>query len=906
MSTNSRSKINPRKKYPESSNKECKEKISIAKEEPCQNNNENAFASGQQQPRENNSEMKTDRIKADSEPVTKAADNDVMIGNKNAYNLQHSNTACNDSKINQDAAKDILLQLEAIKKQRCKKAEIINLDKENTNGPKNDFPPNTNIESRTVENDPIKINEKSQDLENKKADKNINEKIVNGHVKRDEIDKNGKNKVPENLKINNASIRKTEEAHTNSVSSSNNVSTPPQPSLFDLPSVVPSNKCLDGLEKDYDTNTIKEELMNLKEELKRQIVENRTTNADNDTSNISNGEKCIISDTPIKPQNDLKTADPDENINRTEDPIKTTSTSKAKKKKVKGKLTRSKKKESTPGRELPSEIPIEAPLPASSDSKPETPTLPDSISCDVEKIDDFEINKSISLKISNEEKIGQSEPILTQQPCDITSINAKAVSGTIQEAKIDISLVTINDTKVEEVQSQKDVRHENVIQKHDNPTIHTKDDMLPEKSLKTEETKFCEDLISQFIQTEIVQNGTSSPLVTDKTTKNDALSSKLDDKEPSDVNKSQNDMTQQNIPIIPPTPVKVSNFVQQAEKDSGSTLQRPSAFQPRRNSTASHGNSPKLTRQGKSLDEDVSDHAVEVSNYKTTRSKSMATVDFGGIQNPNRVPARWQGVQINSFSHSSSKFGGTISEESEQKPVITNPPRKSYSPIRENIPSASDLKMASISNFTARQEESYTKPPTQPNLGKLRHPLSRIEADTKDTDERMYSAEQKEQRNTGISPATAYQQYTFARSKTSLHLNTYGGSNQANYSTINNDTDHYRNKTMSPPPKLEPKHDSKIPSRLLKRMQHSANSANDKLPPSAASQTVTSGTAKSNVSINPFQPEKYVPSPQESALSAKIKQAKEEHSNACKDAKSFEKYERFNTVPTISTSPPQR
>ena len=182
--------------------------------------------------------------------------------------------------------------------------------------------------------------------------------------------------------------------------------------------------------------------------------------------------------------------------------------------------------------------------------------------------------------------------------------------------------------------------------------------------------------------------------------------------------------------------------------------------------------------------------------------------------------------------------------------------------------------------------------------------MSRIEAETKDTRERLYSPEQKEQRLTGISPATAYQQYTFARSKTSLHLNTYGGSSHNNFSAANNDSDTYRKKTVSPTPKLETKQNSKIPDRFLKRMQHAGSSANEKLPPSAPSLAPSSGTQ--NALTNPSQNEKYIPSHQESALSAKIKQAREEHSNACKDAKSFEKHERFNTVPTISTSPPHR
>ena len=220
---------------------------------------------------------------------------------------------------------------------------------------------------------------------------------------------------------------------------------------------------------------------------------------------------------------------------------------------------------------------------------------------------------------------------------------------------------------------------------------------------------------------------------------------------------------------MPSQPVKVTNYVKPAENESGSILQRPSAFVSRRNSAAS-GSSPKLPRQGKSLDADDSDHEVEATNYKTSRSQSMATVEFSSIQNPNRVPARWQGVQINSFNQTAKPFN----EESEHKPIITNPPRKSYSPvkeythpprktyspIKENIPATTGYSQTMKSFLTSRQEETPKKEPTRPNLGELRHPLSRIEAETKNTRERIHSPEQKEQRNTGISPATAYQQYT--------------------------------------------------------------------------------------------------------------------------------------------------
>ena len=150
MSTYSKLNINPRKEYSESSNKVCGDKISIG--ESCQNN-ENAFAAGQKPSNttvnNRNNNMKTDRLKTDNDHTTMG--NDVLIENKNAYNLQHSKTACNQAQNNLDAAKDIILHLDDIKQgyndtEECKWAEIKNLDTKNKKI-SNDFPQNEEIDN---------------------------------------------------------------------------------------------------------------------------------------------------------------------------------------------------------------------------------------------------------------------------------------------------------------------------------------------------------------------------------------------------------------------------------------------------------------------------------------------------------------------------------------------------------------------------------------------------------------------------------------------------------------------------------------------------------------------------------------------------------------------------------------
>ena len=526
--------------------------------------------------------MKTDRIKEDNERVTKAADiDDVMIENKNAYNLQHANTTCNDLKINQEASKDILLQLEDVKKQRCKKAEIKKVDKENDNESKTNFPQKPNIESRTAKNEPIKTNEKSQGQEKKGDDKNENEKIMNGHVKDDKTNDNKDDKVPENLKINNASIRKTEEAHANPLPKTTNNSKPSQSISTNLPPT--NNNCMNGLEKDYDTNVIKEELMSLKEELKRQIVENRAINGDNDTNHSVNDEKYVNLEASLNSKVDIKIEEPEKPSNEL---IQTTSITKPKKKKiVKGKTTKSKKKESTPGRELASEVLTQSFLSTNINQIPGTPKPSNTIPSKTENIEESGPKVEKSLKISTELKEEKNETIIDQQNCDgfrketddenpkVNDAHINNIKTSINPKVDDISVNNLNapnqtkeTPKLEQNHLQCDDVHHNSIPEYPKPNKDTNEEPVPENSLKNEQTKFCEDLISQFIQSEVIQNETS---VVKEIDKKESLSLQKEEhqedrKDQSEETIAQNDVAHQKLNTIPPQPIKVSNFVLQS------------------------------------------------------------------------------------------------------------------------------------------------------------------------------------------------------------------------------------------------------------------------------------------------------------------------------------------------------
>ena len=349
-------------------------------------------------------------------------------------------------------------------------------------------------------------------------------------------------------------------------------------------------------------------------------------------------------------------------------------------------------------------------------------------------------------------------------------------------------------------------------------------------------------------------------------------------------------MVEKEIPVVPPTPCKVSNFVHKTDTEEEKVLPRPSAFYPRRNSSSTDNMSPRIQRKGKSLDEGNAKLDIDNPNYKTSRSKSMATVEFGGLNNPNRVPLRWQ----NSPKERSSFTLNNIIRESDSDSVETTTEKHSVTvpSTASNRVTEDDITASDTNKVTNKYLSSRQSALDSSDLRDFRRSLSNTGSsindrtysyrkDEKIASDRTRSAVERNESIIGVTPATAYQQYTFARSKTSLNLNSFGGRNEVNNS--HNSDPKVDRKTKSPP-RLDTKSESKIPARFLKRMQH-ATSLTEKPPTSGSSDRI-------------------MPSASESALKAKIEEAKLEHRNACKDAKNYEYHSK--TLPTSSTSPYQR
>ena len=938
MSTCTELNINPRNDYYESRNDSYENNTNIG--ESCQNN-ENAFPSGHKPSNttsnNRNSDMKTDRPKMDNDHTTMP--NDVLIENKNAYNLQHSKTACNEAKNNLEAAKDILLQPDDIKQgyndiEECKSAEIRNLDV-NNKILSNDFPVNEQRDSRTIKNVPAKTKKENlHDAKSTEPDKTLNGQYLNGHVNSNGLHRNNvckdRNEVPESNKINTASIRKTEEAHSKSSDMCNKGSISANSKLRDdvltgasvnVSSV--ETKLNAGLEKTYDTTTIKEELNSLKEELKRQINEGASKKEDS---------SCIVETAtkkdgpPVsheKPNTPSTNSDGEAKLVPPLIPSTTAVSPKTKKKKIKGKLTKSKKKESTPARDL---------------LQPETEEL----LLEVNSVP--EVSPSENTCRSNDSKTSNLED-KDIEPC---SVSVEPKSNHEENAERNISNSAINIVTTENNLDNLHAPDVMFVAENTSPKIHSAnhystsngveqipacalgnkgadEGLVQENKLNTEQGKFCTNLINQFIATEEIANGVSLDTKV-KETSNKETFSPIDDSIHSNSSIERNclassfiqkeDITDNNIYFVEkensvnhqnsiektdatPTPIKVKDFIQNTNNENENSLQRPSAFLPRRNSTSTHNISQQLQQQSKSLDEDdTDDEYIHSENYKTSRSQSMAVVDFRNAPNHNRVPARWQGSNFKSSSKFSSNFDTIINEEPVQK-LPADVPKKSSCPIKEYDKMQSTANKVPTKSLVSRSDSMNSS-----DLRDFKRSLSRTRPEDKTSSDRMRSAERKEQRITGVTPATAYQQYTFARSKTSLNMNSYGGKDQHQTTPQNADTNMHRS-TMSPPKAPETKTESKIPARYLKRMQHTT-SVNEKLPPSVPStsnQPASSSYGKSNISSPSVGNEQFIPSATDSALQAKIKQAKLEHSFACQDAKNYERHS--STLPTTSTSPPR-
>jgi hypothetical protein len=171
-----------------------------------------------------------------------------------------------------------------------------------------------------------------------------------------------------------------------------------------------------------------------------------------------------------------------------------------------------------------------------------------------------------------------------------------------------------------------------------------------------------------------------------------------------------------------------------------------------------------MHHQSKSLDEDDTvDDYIDKQNYKTTRSQSMATVEFGNRHNHNRVPMRWKDANANTSNRFSRNFNMAIKEEPIQKQP-TDIPTKSYSPIKEYDRTSSNKIKAIHKNLISRQDSMNSS-----DLRDRRRSLSRTRQDETRSPDRKCSVERNEKHISGVTPATAYQQYTFARSKNSLN-----------------------------------------------------------------------------------------------------------------------------------------
>ena len=245
-----------------------------------------------------------------------------------------------------------------------------------------------------------------------------------------------------------------------------------------------------------------------------------------------------------------------------------------------------------------------------------------------------------------------------------------------------------------------------------------------------------------------------------------------------------------------------------------------------------------------------------------------------------------------------------VTETEVKDNTYSHPPRKVYSPVKEynHTPSTTSLL---IDNKTKRKDDLNV---TLNNVKEFKHSLSVNGVDDRGSDKSANASktvDRNEKSHTGVIPQTAYQQYTIARSRTSLHLNSFVGNEPTTPIKNTQDTDSNPPHNTVPLPSTETKRNydetsqnwnqSKIPPRYLKRMTHTMPGT-DKPPISAAS----SNPKNSVVTI----PNSFSLSPPESALQAKIRLAKEVHSNACQDARKFGHHSK--TLPSQPTSTTER
>ena len=888
------------------------DKISI--EGSCRNN-ENAFISGQivNEGKKDNNNMKTDRLKIDND-LTTSANGDIVEG-KNVYNLQHSKPkACTDARNDtKNTAKDILLPHNEIpqgsdEKEGCKWAGIKKLLNAQEQNLSNDFPPCANIDSRTSENGPTNdgkqtINQgERNDVVKKMNDKNQDCSELIDCPEKDTC-KNASKLNLEDTKVNTASICKTSEVHAvnnpdhNESSNKNNdlLNTGIGDRLFEHLSSDTINAIKTQFEKNYDTHTIKEELHNLKKELEQQI--DQDSNCDKISgSSIENGGFKIEDSIFVNhsPEQTKSQESPEQTASSKISSIVVNSP-KPKKNKLKGKITKTKKKESTLINDLP--------------SKDTNNTVPVNIT-------DPEV-KMTKEKIVKTNKYEAGDEVTSVDPTDL--IHSRANANAIPAAR-ETDGASLNPTV-----DQKDDFGENIVAKKTvaviaGEIVNTSSSNigkadLSSSTLDAQQEKFCKNLISAFIQAEEKVTESSSDsngakvsdiLASDSCQVKIGMSST---KQAVDVN------YQGKVDIVPkveifeatkipadgkaierkktPTPTNIKNFIKNDTNEETNTFLRPTAFFATQDTTGDGLKEDRLRGLGKSLDEEDVEKDKPESIYKTSRSKSMASVDVGGAYNHHTVPQRWQKHPV---------VEDTITETEVKDNTYNHPPRKVYSPVKEynHTPSTTSLL---IDNKTKRKDDLNV---TLNNVKEFKHSLSVNGVDDRGSDKSAHTSktmDRNEKSHNGVIPQTAYQQYTIARSRTSLHLNSFAGNEPTTPNKNTQDTDSNPSHNTVSPTEAKRNYDessqnwnqSKIPPRYLKRMTHTMPST-DKPPISSASST----PKNSVVTI----PNSFSLSPPESALQAKIRLAKEEHSNACQDARKFGHHSK--TLPSQPTSTTER
>ena len=898
------------KQFESSNTNSVEDKISI--EGSCRNN-ENAFISGQivNEGKKDSNNMKTDRLKIDND-LTTSANGDIVEG-KNVYNLQHSKPkACTDARHDtKNTAKDILLPHNEIpqgsdEKEGCKWAGIKKLLNGKEQNLSDDFPPCTNIDSRTSENGPTydvkeTINQgEENDVVKKMNDKNqhCNELI---DCPEKDTRENANNSNLEDTKVNTASICKTSEVHAannpdlNDSSNKNNdlLNTGIGDRLFEHLSSDTNNEIKTQFEKNYDTHTIKEELHNLKKELEQKIDQDSNC-AEISGSSIENG--CIkIQEHNFVNNSSGQTKSQESREQRASFEISSNVVSSPKPKKKKGKITKAKKKESTLVNDLPPK---------------------DTNNTVLENIADPEA-KMTKEKIGKTNTYETGDKVMSADPTDliISRANANAISvasdtnGASLNPKADK-----NDNFCENIVKKKIVTvNEGEIVNTSSSNI-VKEDFVSSSTLDAQQEKFCENLISAFIQAGEKMAEYSSDTNGAEILASDSCQVKIGispTKQAVDVNHEDK------VDIVPkveifeapkisadvkvaerkktPTPTNVKNFIKNVTNEETNSFRRPSAFFSSHDTTSDGNKEVKIRGLGKSLDEEDVEKDKPETSYKTSRSQSMASVDLGGAYNHHTVPQRWQ-------KHPTVEETITVTEVKEN--TYNHPPRKVLSPVKElnHTPSATSLL---IDNKTKRKDDLNV---TLNNVKEFKHSLSLNGVDDRGSDKSAQAsktADINEKSHTGVIPQTAYQQYTIARSRTSLHLNSFVGNEQTTPTKNTQDADSNPSQNTVQPPSTEPKRNydettqnwnqSKIPPRYLRRMAHTMPST-DKPPISDAS----SNTKNSVVII----PNSFSLSPPESALQAKIRLAKEEHSNACQDARKFGHHSK--TLPSQPTSTTER